>query len=291
MDDTTAREEAAALEELLAHLEQMPDGEERAAAVAAVEGLLRVYGEALRRVVDAVSIAPQVVDALAADELVSHLLMLHGLHPSTVEERVVRALEEVRPYMGSHGGGIELVEVRDGVARVRLEGTCHGCGASTVTLKLAVEEAVLRAAPELTAVEAIEAEAQPSPVPLGVALPMHDGGFPLVASPGRWIDAGAVGDLVGTGQPLRRSVEGAPLLFVGLDENVYAYADRCPGCSGALERPTLVDGALVCAGCGRRYDVRAAGQCLDGGLLQLDPIPLLVGDGGRVRVALAGAVA
>ena len=46
--------------------------------------------------------------ALAGDELVEHLLLLHGLHPVSVEERVREALDGVRPYLGSHGGDVEL---------------------------------------------------------------------------------------------------------------------------------------------------------------------------------------
>ena len=50
------------------------------------------------------------------------LLLLHGLHPLGVEERVLQALEDVRPYLRSHGGNVELVEVSEGVARLRLHG-------------------------------------------------------------------------------------------------------------------------------------------------------------------------
>jgi Fe-S cluster biogenesis protein NfuA len=93
---------------------------------------------------------------VAGDEVVGHLLLAHGLHPVPVEARVGDALEEVRPYLASHGGGVELLGVEDGIAHVRLHGTCNGCPSSATTLKLAVEEAVLRAAPD---VERVEAEA------------------------------------------------------------------------------------------------------------------------------------
>ena len=45
------------------------------------------------------------------DELVAHLLLLHGLHPVPVRERVLGALDEVRPYLATHGGGVELLDV------------------------------------------------------------------------------------------------------------------------------------------------------------------------------------
>jgi Fe-S cluster biogenesis protein NfuA len=92
--------------------------------------------------------------ALADDELLAHLLLLHDLHPVDVGTRVANALEEVRPYLGSHGGDVELLGVEEGVARLRLNGTCDGCPSSAVTLKHSIETAILRAAPELERVEA-----------------------------------------------------------------------------------------------------------------------------------------
>jgi Fe-S cluster biogenesis protein NfuA len=123
-------------------------------ATAAVQAVVELYGEALARIVAGVD----PVD----DELVSHLLLVHDLHPVDVETRIRTALDEVRPYLGSHGGDIELLEVEDGVARLRLDGTCNGCPSSRVTLQHAVEEAVLKAAPD---VERIEAEGMAEPEP------------------------------------------------------------------------------------------------------------------------------
>ena len=81
-----------------------------------------------------------------------NLLLLHDLHPLDVDARIQRALDRVRPYLGSHAGGVEYLGVGDGVARLRLEGSCHGCPSSTVTVQLAIEGAVQDAAPEVTEV-------------------------------------------------------------------------------------------------------------------------------------------
>ena len=72
------------------------------------QALLDLYGEGLARIVD-VAVATTAAAALADDELVAHLLLLHGLHPVPVEERVRGALDEVRPYLESHGGDVELL--------------------------------------------------------------------------------------------------------------------------------------------------------------------------------------
>jgi Fe-S cluster biogenesis protein NfuA len=153
VDDREARERVARLERLIEQVEGDPR------ATAAIEELVALYGEALRRLV-VIGADP------LEDELVSHLLLVHDLHPVPVEERVRRALAEVRPYLGSHGGDVELLGVEEGVARLRLEGTCNGCPSSAVTLQNAIEEAVRRAAPELERIEAEGAAEERSQAPL-----------------------------------------------------------------------------------------------------------------------------
>ncbi|MGH3002475.1 MAG: NifU family protein [Gaiellaceae bacterium] len=124
MRDAEAREQVGRVESLLDAIEDDPP------ALAAVQAIVELYGEGLRRVLERVADG----DPLENDELVSHLLLLHDLHPVGLEERVAGALEEVRPYLGSHGGDVELLGVEDGVARLRLNGTCDGCPSSAVTL-------------------------------------------------------------------------------------------------------------------------------------------------------------
>ena len=153
MNDAEARERAARLEELLEALEALPSAA-RDTATAAVATLLELYGEGLARIAASVP-----ADVLTSDEVVEQLLIVHGLHPLPVEQRVEAALDGVRPYLRSHGGEVGLLEVRDGVVRLRLQGSCSGCPASRTTLELAVNEAIRKAAPE---VEAIEAEDGPA---------------------------------------------------------------------------------------------------------------------------------
>jgi Fe-S cluster biogenesis protein NfuA len=145
------------IEALLDRVETFPPAQ-REVATELVQALLDMYGEGLSRIVAAGQVP-------VGDELVSHLLLLHGLHPVPLESRVVGALDEVRPYLLAHGGGVELLGVDEGVVRLRLEGSCNGCPSSAVTLKHAVEEAIHKAAPD---VERIEAEgAVPAPAPAG----------------------------------------------------------------------------------------------------------------------------
>ena len=158
----------------------------RAKATETVQALLDLYGAGLERIVEEIALRDEgeIAQALAGDELVSHLLLLHGLHPEPLEDRVRGALEEVRPYLESHGGDVELLGLEGGVARLALEGSCSGCPSSTMTLKLAIENAIRKAAPEIEEVlaDGAAAPAAPAggglleinPVPGPAAGPAHD---------------------------------------------------------------------------------------------------------------------
>ena len=128
-----------------------------------------LYGAGLERVLTILHegghLGDDMLAALAADDLVASLLLVHDLHPYDVQTRVEQALDSVRPYLGSHGGDVELLGVsEDGVVRLRLLGSCDGCASSSVTLKLAVEGAIEAAAPEIVGIEVeMPAEALRSP--------------------------------------------------------------------------------------------------------------------------------
>ncbi|MCA3749219.1 MAG: NifU family protein [Rubrobacter sp.] len=301
LDEREVHERVARMEALLEEIESLDDPNARARTAEVMQVLLELYGEGLARMMEAVARRDEgLLNAFAEDELVSHLLLLHGLHPVSLEARVAQALDEVRPYLESHGGNVELLGVENGVARLRLQGSCSGCPSSTMTLKLAIEEAIQKAAPDLEGIEAEGvAESQPAP--------------PLVAGPTlqrkrkqpeengtSWTVVGALPQLTGSGL-LLKEVSGEPVLFVRLGGDYYAYHDLCPGCGASLEGGYLEADELACPGCGRRYDVRRAGRCPEDPELHLEPIPLLVneeiveerqGPGRRsmVKIALPSAV-
>jgi Fe-S cluster biogenesis protein NfuA len=147
------------IEELLAELRSVGDVPTREKAEEVVRLVVELYGAGLERVAELVD--QETLERLVGDELVASLLVLHGLHPKSTETRIVEALDRVRPYLGSHAGGVELLGVgADGVVRLRLEGSCHGCPSSTVTVRTAIERAIEEAAPEVTAVQ-VEGVADP----------------------------------------------------------------------------------------------------------------------------------
>ena len=285
--DREVRAQVEQIEARLGELETLAEPA-RTAALETVQALLGLYGEALARVMEhgAAIGGAELTRALVNDELISHLLLVHDLHPASVEARVTEALESVRPYLRSHGGNVDLLGVEEGVVRLRMQGSCSGCPSSAMTLQLAIEGAIHKAAPEVERIDAEGvAESQPGLVQLGG--PRRNGTAGPPDDEQAWTVAGALPQLAGGGV-LLREIAGEPVLFVKLGDTLFAYRHACPACGESLERGALAGAELACPGCGQRYDVHRAGRCLDAPQLYLPPIPLLMADSGIVKIALAG---
>jgi Fe-S cluster biogenesis protein NfuA/nitrite reductase/ring-hydroxylating ferredoxin subunit len=282
---------AARIDTLVQEVAAFPDPHARATAEELVQALLDMYGEGLARLLEITAQTEAsglaLIDTFAGDDLLSSLFMLHGLHPLDIETRVMQALDEVRPYLKSHGGNVEFVKVEDGIAHLRLEGSCHGCPGSTITLKLAIEEAIYKAAPDLDGLQ-VEGVADPPPRP----------GTPITFVPRRQKDSTRPAQQ-GNGwrtveglQPLSEgilkavTVQNEPVLFCQIADTYYAYHNRCTGCNARLDDGRLEGTQLSCSSCGRQYDISRAGRGLDVPNLFLEPVPLLMEDG-KVKVALA----
>jgi Fe-S cluster biogenesis protein NfuA len=155
---TQFQERLARMEELINALNAAPDSSICRQAKELVQTLLEFHAGGFERALDLIYSSPEsgqaLIDRLAEDPLVSNLLVLHNLHPLDLEARVRNALESVKPRLGLHGGSVELIGVTpEGGIKLRLEGNCHGCPSSRVTLKSSIEEAIYAAAPDVTALE------------------------------------------------------------------------------------------------------------------------------------------
>ncbi|BBX03109.1 hypothetical protein BST36_22305 [Mycolicibacterium moriokaense] len=250
--------------------------------------LTDLYGAALTRIVTITAeSAPELVDRFAADELVASLMLVHGLHPHGRERRIEDALDSVRPYLGSHGGDVALLDVVDGadgpVVRLRFAGSCKSCPSSAVTLEFAVEDAVRAAAPEITAIEVVTAEAANSSGLISVDSLMsrvHTKG----THNGAWQPLPEIEDLH-PGEVGGFLIAGVPILACRVGDELYAYHDRCGQChdsmaGAALHRPMgapVGQAVLRCPRCHAHFDVVHAGTGVNG--THLDPIPLLRRDG------------
>ncbi len=295
---TGAAQVGTRVEELLAALRA--DSAAAAAAAEELVGLLvGLYGEGLAAIVavlaDGGDAGPATLARLTEDPLVESLLLLHGLHPLDVDARIQRALDRVRPYLGSHAGGVQYLGVTDGVARLRLEGSCNGCPSSTVTVQLAIQGAVEEAAPEVTEVVVEGMTEAPGPKLLQIGRKPGDtagrDSDPATTTEGSGGEAGwiALADIgPPSSRPVTASADGTSVLVCAVRGTLYAYRDACAACGSSLADGTLARELLTCPGCAARYNVRLAGKGLDDPAVHLDPLPLLA-DSQGVRVALPQA--
>ena len=283
------------VQQLQARLESLTDDGARELGEELVSAVVQMYGAGLGRIVSSLQAAgesgEEIAIGLADDPFVSTLLLIHDLHPLPLEQRVQQALDTVRPYMESHGGNVELLSIEDGVARIHLRGSCSDCSASSVTLELAVKQALEDAAPDL---EGLEVQGVAPQMP-GLALPMAEGAgatngteLPVVmSSPApRWVDLDNEVSRITPGRMRGVVTSGADLLLANVDGTLLAYRDACAGCGASLQAGTLTEGALRCARCERSFFLPRAGRSLDDENLQLEPVPLLR-EGAEVKVALA----
>ncbi len=72
-----------------------------------------------------------------------------------MREQVEEVLAKVRPFLQRDGGDVELVDIDDGVVKVRLKGACSGCAGATATLKNGIEETLKKEIPEVKSVEQV----------------------------------------------------------------------------------------------------------------------------------------
>jgi Fe-S cluster biogenesis protein NfuA/nitrite reductase/ring-hydroxylating ferredoxin subunit len=266
--------------------------------------VVELYGAGLERVLELIheagGLSDQALDLLSDDELVSSLLLVHGLHPYAVEERIERALVKVRPYLGSHGGDVELLGVtEEGVVQLRLKGSCDGCASSSVTLKLAVEGAIEAAAPEIARIE-VEAPSSASTaggstnlIPVSaLTARLHPAEAESANTPA-WAPVPDLADIA-IGELRRVTVADVPVVIGRVGTDLYAYRDNCPSCSstvfgGVIERGLGGSAVITCPKCRNHYDVRQAGRGVDDAGLHLDPLPLLDHDG-VIEVAVPAPV-
>ena len=75
---------------------------------------------------------------------------------NSMKDEVEEVLESIRPMLINDGGNVELVDVEDGVVKVRLVGSCVSCSSSTMTLKMGIEKALKKAIPMVRCVESVE---------------------------------------------------------------------------------------------------------------------------------------
>lgn len=158
-------QEGRKLQQLVQQAEQLRDPVARALVHECLHSLLDFYGNGLERALHVVKgcgpAGEHVYAKLVDDPVVRGLLLIHGLHPVDLPNRLNQAIEKVRPYMESHGGNVQLLSLQNDRARFRLEGACKTCPSSSITLELALRRALEEMCPDLMGFEVENAEPAP----------------------------------------------------------------------------------------------------------------------------------
>jgi len=159
----------------MAEVEALDEGT-RARVFELMDGFDLIHRTALSALGEALD--PESLERLRASD--PAIAWLFDAYRVGVDERAAAeaALESVRPYIHSHGGEVEVLEVSGGVVRVRLSGSCSGCTASAVTLQDGIDEALREHLPGFVATEVEEDDAEPHPPPASpviLELPQYRG--------------------------------------------------------------------------------------------------------------------
>ncbi len=198
------------------------------------------------------------------------LFAMHGIIRADLSTRVSRVIDMVRPYMQSHGGDVELVEVNGDTAFVKLHGACNGCSMSAVTLRNGVEEALKENVPEITNVEVVPSDPTPAIIPLDAIGIEKDVG---------WVKGPNVAD-ISEDRPYRLDTNNTSIIIIKLANQLSAYRNECahqglPLDGGILDQEA---GTLTCPWHGFCFDAQS-GECFTAPQAQLEPFPLRVEEG------------
>jgi len=159
--DTTSK-----IEELVQQVQAIADPGAREVSLELVKAVMSLHQAAIERMLKIVEEkAPGITGSIGADDLLSRVLVLHGLHPDGFETRLSRAIDRLQRHFDSRGAAIEVLEAGPDALRIRFTGKRSGAGA---TARVTIENAIYEAVPEVgeLIIEGIPAEHEAGFVPL-----------------------------------------------------------------------------------------------------------------------------
>ncbi len=273
---------ATAVDDALTQVRGMPI-DHRSRAMALKEAVEAFHKSGLTTIVRALKADPrgkEILLELVDDPSVYALFAMHGIVRADLSTRVARIIENLRPYTQSHGGDVELVDVRDGTVYVRMQGSCSGCSMSAVTLRNGVEEALREQCPEISKLEVVPTEAPEDPAPALVTLGRagRDAG---------WIAGPAFSTLVEGKPAVMELANGKSLVLIRIGDDVQAFHNACAHLGLPIDGGTvsIEDKTITCPWHGFRFDC-TNGECLTAPQAQLEGVPLrITGDVIFVRPA------
>lgn len=255
------------IQDLVEEIDSLPDSRARGLMQECVQEFLGFYGNGLKRILGIISkgnniASKDIYNNLIGDSFVSGLLLIHDLHPLDLNTRLHIALDNVKPYMDSHGGDVEIISLINGVARLKLSGHCKGCPSSASTLELGIKREIEENCPDLLGLE-VE----------GVVAPANHSEDGHQSSPQGWNTIENVADLQ-NGEIKIADSSGTSLVICRVKGKLYAYRNLCAACGVPLSDAKLEESEISCK-LGHRFDVQLAGKCTADEDIHLEPFPLL----------------
>lgn len=278
---------ALRLDSLVQSFEQHPIEQVRQDALEMLGLIDALHRDGIYRLVELLwTGSPAILEKALNDPAVNMLLELYNLVPQDLEpkQQAELALEQVRPYIQSHGGAVDVLDVVGGVVHVRLSGACQGCAGSAMTLKRGIEAALREGFPGFQSIEVHEpVDVAQRKVPQNFIPLQQVGAAPRTLNRPVFTPVGRLEDL--PAQSLKAvDVEGKRILLCNVEGEVYAYGNECPGSSLPLEEGVLSGTVLVCPWHNCAFDART-GRRVDNGTGRLQVIPVAVRDG-EIQLAL-----
>ncbi len=280
----------------------MPDSAEELSrlvqAITSLEGIVAGWDEAQRHTVQALKSSIEDLNKAAlrrlirslkddpaagarlraslADPLVYGVLDFHGLLKAPVaplQQRLEKALDEVRPFMATHGGNVELVAVKPpDTVDIRLVGACHGCPASGQTMTEGVEKAIRTHAPEILHINQVSrglSEAARDATKSGSAneSTVHFISPFAHGAKNGWVDVVTL-DRIPLGGVLVQTVKDRSVLLSRRENGVSCVDNHCAHLGMPLDMGVVEQGVLTCPYHGFRY-LLETGECLTAPEVQL----------------------
>jgi nitrite reductase/ring-hydroxylating ferredoxin subunit/Fe-S cluster biogenesis protein NfuA len=286
-EETTAFDQ---LNILLESIEQHPEEAVRNHVRALVYTMLDLHHGALQRIVEIVSAQPtgnEIFQELNDDELVKAVLMVHDLMAQPLEVRIESALEIAREQLKIYGADVELVEVKSGVAHLKLLGGASTANVSTTILKAEIEHALHEHTPDLLNVEYEDTIAPIRPPKLVQILPRRTAQDDFL--PKQFYMPIIRHDQVPDNRLRVVETGGINLLLCNVAGTIYAFQNRCAEGGLPLGESVFADGVLTCPCHEFQFDVRQKGRCLNEPDLRLESLATRV-ENDIVKVALAKEV-
>lgn len=207
---------------------------------------------------------------LVDDPDIRAVFTLHGIIKADPVTRANSVLLQIRPYLESHGGDVEVVRIADGTAYVRLHGNCNGCSMSSVTLQEGVAEALIGGLEEVDRLEVVE------DTPTAAFIPVSAVGRRSPEEAG-WVEGPAATDVV-EGEIFRLDIDDDSFVIINADNRLAVFRNECVHQGMTLDGGLLDDGILTCPWHGFKFEA-SSGECISAPGAQLSQVPTRVEDG------------